>query len=95
MTAHRCTLRSRGRRPTSIAPSGPATTSRPNRWFALELNTGKLVWGFQFIPHDVWDLDAVSPTILVDVKDKDGKTCRRHHGGKTGNVYVHNRATAA
>ena len=43
-------------------------------------------------PHDVWDLDAVSPTVLVDVKDKDGKIVPGVlHAGKTGHVYVNNR----
>jgi PQQ-dependent dehydrogenase (methanol/ethanol family) len=59
---------------------------------ALDLETGKYVCHFQYIAHDVWDLDAVSPPILVDVKDKDGKTVPGViHGGKTGHVYVHNR----
>jgi alcohol dehydrogenase (cytochrome c) len=59
---------------------------------SLDLDTGKYVCHFQYIPHDVWDLDAVSPPILVDVKDKDGKTIPGViHGGKTGHVYVHNR----
>ncbi len=40
----------------------------------------------------MWDLDAVSPPILVDVKDKDGKTVPGViHGGKTGYVYTHRR----
>jgi PQQ-dependent dehydrogenase (methanol/ethanol family) len=59
---------------------------------ALDLETGKYVCHLQYIAHDVWDLDAVSPPILVDVKDKDGKTIPGViHGGKTGHVYVHNR----
>ena len=59
---------------------------------ALDLNTGKYVCHFQYIAHDVWDLDAVSPPILVDVKDKDGKVVPGViHAGKTGHVYVHNR----
>jgi alcohol dehydrogenase (cytochrome c) len=59
---------------------------------ALDLETGKYVCHLQYIAHDVWDLDAVSPPILVDVKDKDGKTVPGViHGGKTGHVYVHNR----
>ena len=38
-------------------------------------------------------LDAVSPPILVDVKDKDGKMVAAViHGGKTGHIYVHGRA---
>src|SRR6478752_5074010 len=41
---------------------------------SLDLDTGKYVCHFQYIPHDVWDLDSVSPPILIDVKDKDGKT---------------------
>lgn len=59
---------------------------------SVDLNTGEYKCHFQYIAHDVWDLDAVSPPILVDVKDKDGKTIPGViHGGKTGNVYVHNR----
>jgi PQQ-dependent dehydrogenase (methanol/ethanol family) len=59
---------------------------------ALDVNTGKYKCHFQYIAHDVWDLDAVSPPILVDVKDKSGKTIPGLiHGGKTGHVYVHDR----
>ncbi|HET9273381.1 MAG TPA: PQQ-binding-like beta-propeller repeat protein [Methyloceanibacter sp.] len=59
---------------------------------SVDLNTGEYKCHFQYIAHDVWDLDSVSPPILVDVKDKDGKTIPGViHGGKTGNVYVHNR----
>ena len=59
---------------------------------SLDLDTGKYVCHFQYIAHDVWDLDAVSPPILVDVPGKDGKTIPGVlHGGKTGHVYVHDR----
>ncbi len=59
---------------------------------SLDLDTGKYACHFQYVSHDVWDLDSVSPPILVDVKDKDGKTVPGViHAGKTGNVYVHNR----
>ena len=61
---------------------------------AVDLNTGAYKWHFQYIAHDVWDLDAVSPPILVDVKDKSGNMVPGViHGGKTGHVYVHNRET--
>ena len=60
---------------------------------SVDLNTGKYVCHFQYIAHDVWDLDSVSPPILVDVKDKEGKVVPGViHAGKTGNVYVHNRS---
>ncbi|SIO29782.1 PQQ-dependent dehydrogenase, methanol/ethanol family [Bradyrhizobium erythrophlei] len=59
---------------------------------SLDLDTGKYVCHFQYIAHDVWDLDAVSPPVLVDVKDKSGKTIPGViHAGKTGHIYVHDR----
>ncbi len=33
---------------------------------ALNPDTGKLVWYFQFTPHDEWDWDAVQIPVLVD-----------------------------
>lgn len=61
---------------------------------AVDLNTGAYKWHFQYVPHDVWDLDAVSPVILTDAMGKDGKMRKvAIHGGKTGHVYVHDRAT--
>jgi PQQ-dependent dehydrogenase (methanol/ethanol family) len=61
---------------------------------AIDLNTGKYKWHFQYIAHDVWDLDAVSPPILTQARDKDGKMVDVViHGGKTGHVYVHERGT--
>jgi len=59
---------------------------------AIDLEKGTYKCHFQYVAHDVWDLDAVSPPILVDVKDKAGKTIPGViHGGKTGHVYVHDR----
>ena len=59
---------------------------------AVNLDTGEYKCHFQYIAHDVWDLDAVSPPILVDVMDNEGKMVPGVlHGGKTGHVYVNNR----
>jgi alcohol dehydrogenase (cytochrome c) len=59
---------------------------------SVDLDTGKMACYFQYIAHDVWDLDATSPTVLVDVKDKSGKTIPGVlHAGKTGYIYVHDR----
>ncbi|MGI9435135.1 MAG: pyrroloquinoline quinone-dependent dehydrogenase [Geminicoccaceae bacterium] len=59
---------------------------------AVDLETGEYVCHFQYIAHDVWDLDAVSPPILVDVMDDAGEMVPGVlHGGKTGHVYVHDR----
>jgi alcohol dehydrogenase (cytochrome c) len=59
---------------------------------SLDLDTGKYVCHFQYIAHDVWDLDAVSPPVLVDVKDKSGATVPGVvHANKSGHIYVHKR----
>jgi PQQ-dependent dehydrogenase (methanol/ethanol family) len=61
---------------------------------AINLDTGAYRWHYQYIAHDVWDLDAVSPVILTEAKDKSGKMRKvAIHGGKTGHIYVHDRAT--
>ena len=61
---------------------------------AVDLNSGAYKWHYQYIAHDVWDLDSVSPVILTEAKGKDGKMVKvAIHGGKTGHVYVHDRAT--
>jgi PQQ-dependent dehydrogenase (methanol/ethanol family) len=60
---------------------------------AVDLETGNYKWHYQYVAHDVWDLDAVSPPILVDAKDKNGKMIPAViHGGKTGHIYVHDRS---
>jgi len=61
---------------------------------AIDLDTGTYKWHSQYIAHDVWDLDAVSPPILTQAKDASGKMGDVViHGGKTGHIYVHERAT--
>src|SRR6267378_3594301 len=70
----------------------PGDNLYTNSLVSLDLDTGKYACHFQYIPHDVWDLDAVSPPVLVDVKGKDGKIIPGViHAGKTGHIYVHDR----
>jgi alcohol dehydrogenase (cytochrome c) len=65
-----------------------------NSIVALDLATGRLKWYFQELPHDVWDLDAVSPVVLVEVADSAGKRIPAvAQAGKTGWVYVLDRVT--
>jgi alcohol dehydrogenase (cytochrome c) len=69
----------------------PGDNLYTNSLVSVDLDTGKYKCHFQYIAHDVWDLDAVSPPILTKVMDKDGKIVDGVlHGGKTGHVYVHN-----
>jgi PQQ-dependent dehydrogenase (methanol/ethanol family) len=72
----------------------PGDNLYTNSMVAIDLNTGAYKWHYQYIAHDVWDLDAVSPVILTEAAGKDGKMRKvAIHGGKTGHVYVHDRAT--
>jgi PQQ-dependent dehydrogenase (methanol/ethanol family) len=69
-----------------------------NRWsdglLALDGDSGKIVWAYQYVPHDVWDLDSVSPPILGQADDGNGNMVPAViHGGKTGWVYVHDQKT--
>jgi PQQ-dependent dehydrogenase (methanol/ethanol family) len=61
---------------------------------AVDLATGKYKWHLQEIPHDVWDLDPAAPVVLMDVRDSAGQTVKAvAHPGKTGWVYIVDRAT--
>ncbi|MGZ5179536.1 MAG: PQQ-dependent dehydrogenase, methanol/ethanol family [Ramlibacter sp.] len=72
----------------------PGDNLYTNSMVAVDLDTGAYKWHYQYIAHDVWDLDAASPVILTEAAGKDGKMRKvAIHGGKTGHVYVHDRAT--
>jgi PQQ-dependent dehydrogenase (methanol/ethanol family) len=72
----------------------PGDNLYTNSIVALDLASGKLKWSFQELPHDVWDLDAVSPVVLVDLPGPGGKPVPAvAQAGKTGWVYVLERAT--
>jgi alcohol dehydrogenase (cytochrome c) len=74
----------------------PGDNLYTNSMVAVDLDRGTYKWHFQYIAHDVWDLDAVSPVILTEAKGKDGKMRKvAVHGGKTGFIYVHDRETGA
>jgi quinohemoprotein ethanol dehydrogenase len=46
-----------------------------NAILALRLDTGKLVWHYQAVHHDIWDWDLVTGPILFDI-DAGGKTIK-------------------
>ena len=56
---------------------------------AIDATTGKTKWYYQTVPHDVWDLDAVSPPVVTTL----GKQKVVVHAGKTGWMYVLDAAT--
>jgi PQQ-dependent dehydrogenase (methanol/ethanol family) len=52
---------------------------------ALDGTNGRLKWYYQQVPHDVWDLDATSPPVIVRLRN--GKKAVAE-AGKTAWVYV-------
>jgi glucose dehydrogenase len=62
---------------------------------AVDLATGKLRWFYQMVPHDQWDYDPASPTVLVDVVRGGDTIPAVAEAGKTGWVYVVDRRTGA
>jgi quinoprotein glucose dehydrogenase len=60
---------------------------------AVEAATGKLLWYFQVVHHDIWDYDTETPPTLVDI-NRDGKTIPAVViVNKTGLLFVLNRVT--
>lgn len=64
-----------------------------NCLLALDAATGKLLWHFQTVHHDVWDMDIPTPPVLVTVI-RDGKPIDAvAQTTKTGMVFVFDRVT--
>jgi len=60
---------------------------------ALDAKTGRLVWHFQFTPHDVHDWDANQPPVLVNAKFQGRDRKLLLHANRNGFFYVLDRLT--
>jgi quinoprotein glucose dehydrogenase len=60
---------------------------------ALRGKTGRFVWGFQLVHHDLWDYDTASPPLLATVQQGGKDVPVVIQGNKTGFLYVLNRDT--
>ena len=65
---------------------------------ALDADTGKIKWYFQFTPHDVWDYDSTQVPVLADMNwtGKDGRTQPRKvmmWGNRNGFFYTLDRTS--
>ncbi|HEY8852024.1 MAG TPA: pyrroloquinoline quinone-dependent dehydrogenase, partial [Gemmatimonadaceae bacterium] len=64
-----------------------------NSVVAIKASTGRMVWQFQTVHHDLWDYDNASPPALVDV-DTGGHTIPAVlQATKTGQLFVLDRET--
>jgi PQQ-dependent dehydrogenase (methanol/ethanol family) len=55
---------------------------------ALDAKTGKLLWYFQFTPHDLHDWDATEPLVLVDAPFHGSPRKLLLHANRNGFFYV-------
>jgi len=60
-----------------------------NSAVALDSRTGKVVWHFRTVYHDLWDYDVASPPALIRAAGRDAVAV----GSKTGHVFILDRAT--
>lgn len=64
-----------------------------NSIIALDVNTGKRIWHYQVVHHDIWDRDLPAPPNLMTI-NKDGQSIEAlAQITKSGYVYVLNRLT--
>ena len=64
-----------------------------NSIVALRVSTGKLVWAFQTVHHDLWDYDNASPPVLVTVTHNGASVPAVLQATKTGMLFVLDRET--
>jgi quinoprotein glucose dehydrogenase len=60
---------------------------------ALDAATGKMVWHFQTVHHDLWDYDVASQPVLITVQQNGRPVPAIAVGSKTGNLFILNRET--
>ena len=66
-----------------------------NSLVALNANTGKYLWHFQFTHHDIWDRDPPAPPNLLTVEQNGRKISAVAQITKQGYVFVFDRMTGA
>jgi PQQ-dependent dehydrogenase (methanol/ethanol family) len=75
----------------------PSQRPGDNKWaesvMARDPDNGKLVWAYQFTPHDQWDYDSTQEMILANVNYRGHRVPALVHFDKNGYAYVLNRAT--
>jgi alcohol dehydrogenase (cytochrome c) len=55
---------------------------------ALDVRTGKVMWHFQEVHHDIWDYDAAQPPVLFNLHRGGTVTPALAECGKNNNIYI-------
>lgn len=59
-----------------------------NSVVALRPRTGKVVWGFQLVHHDLWDYDTAAAPLITSFNLNGRKVAALFVGNKTGMIYT-------
>lgn len=71
----------------------PGENRYANSLVALRASTGKLVWHFQAVHHDLWDYDLPAQPVLITVRRDDREIPAVALATKMGHVFVFHRET--
>jgi quinoprotein glucose dehydrogenase len=66
-----------------------------NSIVALNASTGKMVWHFQVVHHDIWDYDIAAQPMLIEIVRDDKKVPAVAVGTKMGHIFILDRLTGA
>jgi quinoprotein glucose dehydrogenase len=64
-----------------------------NSVVALSAATGKMVWSFQAVHHDLWDYDIAAQPLLFELKRNGASIPALALGTKMGHIFILNRLT--
>jgi quinoprotein glucose dehydrogenase len=67
----------------------PGQNLHANSVVAIKASTGKMIWHFQVVHHDLWDYDIAAQPVLVELRNQPALIV----GTKMGHVFVLNRET--
>jgi glucose dehydrogenase len=71
----------------------PGVNAYGNSIVAVDAQTGKYLWHFQTVHHDIWDIDMPTAGALFDFVQNGRRTPAIAHVGKSSFVYVLDRTT--
>ncbi len=76
-----------------MAASGPATTCSAASLIALDVKTGKRLWHYQMVHHDIWNYDTPTAPIAMDVTVGGRRIPAVFQATKQAILYAFNRVT--
>jgi quinoprotein glucose dehydrogenase len=71
----------------------PGDNLYANSIVALDASSGKMVWHFQVVHHDIWDYDIASQPMLIDIIRDSRKVPAVAVGTKMGHIFILDRTT--